>query len=251
MLKNLQDENVDASTATVVEDEISSSSIILSVPSGDRTILYNRGATIHLHDATFDRGAAAAKDWLYLTHVQSGSQVIMDDILAIAGDPARSVGLTWNPGGTQIAGGTADPQTRALLAATRILLLNKEEAIAFTGAGTAEDALRILVAAGAGRVVITDGARGALAADASSLYRCPPLPGVAVIDATGAGDAFGTGVTWAILRREDLSTALRAGTILAASVLESIGAQAGLLTDTEMLRRLSSRPLAVQVTPLH
>ncbi len=250
MLKNLQDEGVDIASATIVEGENSSSSIILSLGSGERIILHNTGTNIHLHDATFDRAAAATRDWLYLTHIQQRSTVILDDIIAILSDATRNVGLTWNPGSTQIAEGYASEGNRTLLAHTRILLLNREEALAFTKAADAEQALTLLIQTGTRIICITDGAAGATATDGTQIYRCPPKPDCEIVDTTGAGDAFGTGATWAILQGLDLPAALRAGTINAANVLGSIGAQDGLLTDIEMKNRLSSSTLDVQMTPL-
>jgi sugar/nucleoside kinase (ribokinase family) len=70
------------------------------------------------------------------------------------------------------------------------------------------------------------------------------------VDATGAGDAFGTGFTWAMLMSSALPIALQAGTINATSVLAKIGAQAGLLTHTEMQKRLKDSPLTVDVQAL-
>ncbi len=250
LLKNLQDEHVDILSATVVEGENSSSSIILSLGSGERVILYNAGTNIHLQDATFDREAASKCDWLYLTHLQQGSTIIFDDIITILSHPTKTVGLTWNPGSTQIKEGWGSPENRALLARTRVLLVNKEEAAAFTKTKETEEALRILSDAGAAVVCVTDGKNGAMATDGKTLYRCAPIADAAVVDVTGAGDAFGTGVTWAILNGLDLPTALRAGTISSTSVLGFFGAQAGLLTNTEMQKRLSSSRPDVQMTPL-
>ena len=98
-------------------------------------------------------------------------------------------------------------------------------------------------------VCITDGSNGTYASDGTQLYQCPILQSNAV-DTTGAGDAFGTGVTWALIRGLDLPIALQAGTINATSVVESIGAQAGLLTDTKMEQRLNEIQLNVAVSPL-
>ncbi|TSC98729.1 MAG: hypothetical protein Greene101449_862, partial [Candidatus Peregrinibacteria bacterium Greene1014_49] len=65
------------------------------------------------------------------------------------------------------------------------------------------------------------------------------------IDTTGAGDAFTTGVTWALLTGLTLPDALIAGTINSGSVVGAIGAQAGLLTDIEMRARMKSTSLSV------
>ena len=125
------------------------------------------------------------------------------------------------------------------------MLLNKEEALKFSGAETPEQALKILSATGAKYVCITDGKNGTLATDGVKIYHCPVLPDTKVIDTTGAGDAFGTGATWALAAGESLPNVLIAGTLNAASVVGAIGAQAGLLTEHQMRDRLHNHPLSV------
>jgi sugar/nucleoside kinase (ribokinase family) len=65
------------------------------------------------------------------------------------------------------------------------------------------------------------------------------------VDTTGAGDAFAVGVTWAIYEDMSLSDALCAGMISSASVIQHIGTQAGLLTDTEIRNRLKDSSVSV------
>lgn len=238
LLETLKKEGVRTDTATVVEGETSSFSIILSSPEGERVILYAPGANVHLHDVTFDRDEAATADWIYLNRVQEEGMEIQNDIVALM-EAGPKHGLTWNPGGTQIDDGMTAAGNRELLSFTTLLLLNKEEALTFTKAGTAEEAMQKLIDAGTKIVCITDGKNGAFASDGKQLYQCPALPDAKIVDTTGAGDAFGIGATWALLQGEDLPTALRAGTINATSVIGAIGAQAGLLTDTQMRQRLS------------
>jgi sugar/nucleoside kinase (ribokinase family) len=244
---NFLQEQIDIRLATIVEGETSGCSLIVISPSGERTILTSSGTNVHLHDAVFDRRAAAEKDWIYLNHIQPQSCVIFDDLIAMLsqnGGPR----LTWNPGGQQIEAGLQDIHNRALVAATELLLLNKEEALAFTNAKTPEGALNALLSLGAKHVCISDGPRGSIAGDGANRYFCPAMP-VTVVDATGAGDAFGCGITWGLLCGLGLPSALRAGTINAASVVGTVGAQPGLLTEMQMRQRLSSSTLSVTAHP--
>lgn len=244
LLRTMKEEGVSVASATIVEHETSSFSIILSLPSGERTILYTPGVNEHLHDVTFDVGAIAKADVVYLNHLSDTSCVIEDDIIhAILKSPR--VHLTWNPGGCQISTGIAAPDKKALLQVTDLLLLNKEEAMHFSGTDTIPKALTALHAAGAKHVCITDGKNGTHATDGTKTYHCPILPDVTVIDTTGAGDAFGTGAAWALSSGESLPIALIAGTLNAASVVGALGAQAGLLTEHHMRDRLTSHPLSV------
>jgi sugar/nucleoside kinase (ribokinase family) len=241
-------EGVNIDPATIVENETSSFSIILTLQSGDRTIFYSPGVNEHLQDTTFDVEAVAHADAVYLNHLSDTACMIEDDIIrTLLKKPERW--LSWNPGGPQLEAGHTAPDTASLLRMTNLLLLNKEEALAFTRTKTVEAAFRTLVKSGVEKICITDGKNGSLATDGKHRYRCPCLP-VPVVDSTGAGDAFGTAATWALLTGNSLQTALIAGTLNAASVVGTIGAQEGLLTETQMRKKLSQRLLTVETTSL-
>jgi len=249
LLANFKKEGVNTDCVTIVENEVSSFSIILSASGGERVILYDPGTNAHLHDSTFDRDALQKMEWVYLNHIQEDSCIIQNDITKALIE-REDICLTWNPGGCQIDVGFTEENNRMLLAHTNLLLLNKEEALAFTKTKEVQSALESFLEAGVERICITDGRNGATATDGVQLFQCPVLSDAKVVDTTGAGDAFGTGVTWGLLRGEDLSTALKIGTINAASVVGAIGAQAGLLTDTDIAQRLQSIDLNVTVSPL-
>lgn len=247
LTQNMKKEGVDTSCITVVEDEVSSYSIILSGKSGERVILYEPGTNKHLHDANFDKEMLSNVDWVYLNHIQEGSCIIQDDIaemLSAYGAPK----LTWNPGGCQIEAGME--KHADLLRNTDLLLLNKEEALRFTKTDTTEAAIRIIIKSGVANVCITDGGNGTMASDGKNIYTCPALSNVDIVDTTGAGDAFGTGVTWALMEGMILPDAVKTGSINAASVVSKIGAQTALLTDTEITKRLTDCSLDVSINPL-
>lgn len=247
LLKNLQNEGVNTECITIVEDEVSSFSIILTGDSGERVILYEPGTNAHLHDATFDRDLIEEMDWVYLNHIQEDSCVIQDDIVKkLCG---TRTGLTWNPGGCQIDAGLDAANNAHLLSCATLILLNKEEALRFTKTHDTIDALKALLTAGVKYVAITDGKNGVTASDGTHLYHCGVLQ-ADVKDTTGAGDAFGTGVTWGLLQGMPLKESLKTGNIQAASVVSAFGAQTALLTDTEINTRLKECDLPVSQKPL-
>lgn len=249
ILENFAKEGVDPSPATVVEGETSSFSVILNTSTGERVILYATGANAHLHDANFDKDAVAAADWVFFNHIHESSCIIQDDLIEVL-RANRTTGLSWNPGGRQLKQGMHGTDNAGLLARTTLLFLNKEEALAFTGKATVESAIKALLTAGVSMPCVSDGKHGCTASDGRNMYYCPVIPNATVVDTTGAGDAFGTGATWAILQGFDLPTALKTGTINATSVLSQFGAQAGLLTDIDMRQRMESTTLSVAVRPL-
>jgi sugar/nucleoside kinase (ribokinase family) len=248
ILSNLTKEGVATNATTVVEQESSSFSLILSSPAGERVILAHQGTTRHLHDVTFDRESAAQTDWVYLNHVHADSGSIEDDLVRILTSEPHPH-LTWNPGGVQIKAGFDAPNNKLLLKHTHLLLLNKEEAFEFSRTKGIKTALKRLSDCETDVVCITDGKNGAYTTDGKQVYFCP-APATKVVDTTGAGDAFGTGMTWGLLSGKDLPKSLQAGTINAMSVVGAIGAQDGLLTETEMHSRLNSLTIPVEVSAL-
>ncbi|MFH1669957.1 MAG: carbohydrate kinase family protein [Patescibacteria group bacterium] len=249
LLENLKKEGVNTKCATVVEDEVSSFSFILSTGSGERVVLYTPGTNVHLHDANFNKEAIAKVNWVYLNHIQEESCIIQDDIIEMLANEEEPH-FTWNPGGCQLDVGLDEPNNKNLLAHTDLVLLNYEEAMQFTKTDSVEEAIKIILEVGTKNVCITKGKEGSIASDGENLLSCPVIADTKVVDTTGAGDAFGTGATWAFLSGEDLLTAVKVGTINSASVVSAIGAQTGLLTDTEMKKRLTQTNLAVDVRPL-
>lgn len=241
--QTMEKEGVDTQKLTVIEGEPSSFAVILLAPTGERTILTHKSMDRHFHDVTFDREAMKQADAVYLNHIHKDSSEIENDIVDILTDTPRTH-LTWNPGGYQIEAGLREKNIRLLVSHTDVLLLNREEALAFSGGKTVLEALHLLIGAGASVVCITDGPKGSIATDGKTLYSCP-VPPCTVLDTTGAGDSFGTAMTWAILTGKDLPTALKAGTINAMSVVGVIGAQGGLLTETQIQTELTKTDIAV------
>jgi len=256
--ENLRHQGVLTDAAIVVENEISSFSIILvDAVSGQRTVLYSPNVNAHMCDPIFPREILRHSTWLFLNHLTDVSCVILDDCLDLVQKPdAASTGsgqglkFAWNPGGSQIRNGYQAKIVCDLLKNTDILFLNAEEAKMFTSQESIEDALRTCIGAGAKIMCITDGAHGAYLSDGKQILHCSTVEGVKVVDTTGAGDGFAVGVTWSIFSGLDLPTALKAGMLNAASVVSKIGTQAGLLTDTEMRSRLSSTNLTVTSSSL-
>jgi sugar/nucleoside kinase (ribokinase family) len=83
-------------------------------------------------------------------------------------------------------------------------------------------------------VVVTCGAEGA------DLYR-PPVPvhhqdafSVAVVDTTGAGDAFSGTLAWALLDGRSIEESVRAAAAAGALATRGLGARSTLATEREL-----------------
>ena len=133
---------------------------------------------------------------------------------------------------------------KIFLAKTEVFLVNKDEAITVMISKqknpwlNPKKLLQELNNYCAGQVIITDGARGAYAVADNKIY-FQEVARVRAKDATGVGDAFGATFIWGLTYfHKDVQTALRAASINASAVIAKQGAQAGLLSQREMMREL-------------
>jgi ribokinase len=152
--------------------------------------------------------------------------------------------LAFQPGTFQIKVG--HEAIRDVYENTEIFFCNKEEAQKILN--TTEKDIPTLIRAvrelGPTIPVITDGPDGAFTVDADDqAWRMPMYPDPAPpVDRTGAGDSFSSTFTAAIILGKDPAEALSWGPINSMSVVQHIGAQAGLLPMEEIMKHLKSRP---------
>lgn len=114
-----------------------------------------------------------------------------------------------------------------------LLIMNKEEAQALTGKNTGCKELLAELKKYAKIAVITDGAKTAHAYNGFEHYQISP-PHTEVVESTGAGDAFASGMVAGIILKQDLAEAMQWGMAEAQSVLKHIGAKQNLLTRREI-----------------
>ena len=145
--------------------------------------------------------------------------------------------FSFQPGTTHVRKGLA--AIKPFLPYTDLFIVNKDEAhqIFMDGERTILNLLEAFHRHGARIVVITDGKNGAYAFDGTTQWHMPVFP-VPYIESTGAGDSFASTMTVALLKGHDVPTALRWGTANAASVVQYIGPQSGLLTEEHMKNML-------------
>ena len=112
-------------------------------------------------------------------------------------------------------------------------MVNHVEAMEFRKLKDMKGLLSYLGMLGPKIVVITDGANGAYALDGKKYYFMK-AKSKKVINTLGVGDAFGAGLTSALIYDKSIKEALAWGIKNSASVVGQIGAQAGLLTKAKM-----------------
>jgi sugar/nucleoside kinase (ribokinase family) len=142
---------------------------------------------------------------------------------------------------------------KALYERADIFFCNREEAARILGGDTA-DIKKLLIglrALGPDTVVITDGTEGAYAYDGGHALYIPMYPDTrGPYERTGAGDAFASTVVVALALGKPLQEALLWGPINSMSVVQQVGAQAGLLSRSELEHFLAKAPSEYHVRPL-
>jgi ribokinase len=130
------------------------------------------------------------------------------------------VKISWDPGRRQACLGME--ALRPVVRYADIILPNEAEARAMTGAETLEEASEVLLGEGAELVVIKRGSRGAYVASKNEIFEVPAYRPGAVVDTTGAGDAFAAGLIMG-LEKFELKEAVRFATIVAGLKVMRLG----------------------------
>lgn len=158
----------------------------------------------------------------------------------------NNIKIAFNPGSPQLREG--NDTVREVLKNTEILFLNKQEAelILFHHYGhkddEGEDYIKRLAIklqnVGVKIVVITDGKEGSYCLSESGEFMHQKMfPGKA-IERTGAGDSYATGFLAATIYELSIKERMLWGSANAASVVEQIGAETGLLTRQEIEEKI-------------
>lgn len=189
--------------------------------------------------------------WVYFSSISDHAIDYHDEVVEWLEDNPE-VKMAFQPGTFQMHAGVK--RLKKVYEHTEVLILNREEA-AFVGGGKHEDMDDLfdkLHALGPKTVIITDGPAGAYASDGKNRYSMPLYPDPAAPkDRTGAGDSFASTLVAAIAKGMSIENALTWAPINSMSVVQKVGAQAGLLTERQLLRHLHHAPKNYHPKRLH
>jgi argininosuccinate lyase len=195
--------------------------VACEAPGRDRTFLTYLGVNDTWSLAMIPADALASRHVLFCDYFCAPS--LQGDAAHELLSTAREAGATtyfdtaWDPRGWP------DPtreEVARLLPLVDVFLPNQAEACALAGVtDSVTEAARTLQRASKGWVVVKLGARGCLAVGPDSAQLEAPAPRTAVIDSTGAGDAFNAGLIAALADGRDWRSALGAATSLATQIV--------------------------------
>jgi sugar/nucleoside kinase (ribokinase family) len=204
--------------------------------------LVHRGACTELTEDDINWDMLAEARWIYQGSMSGNGAPLFERVSLFAKE--HGVKLAINPGSTQLRAGIEKMQPA--LDASDVIFVNKAEAYRLAGVeprqGHADEMLVLEALHGAGCevVVMTDGSRGAEAYDGTTHYTVPAIS-VEVASTLGAGDAFASACTAALVGGMGLREALRAGALNASNVCRYLGGKRGLLRADEMQKALADR----------
>ncbi len=220
--------------------------ILSSLKDKDRIIFVHKGASADLSVNDF-KTAALKVQWIYLASLMGKSFQVARYIVK---HKKEKVKLLFNPSLYLAKRGKKSLQ--AILKATEILVLNKEEAQALLKNDSENFIvlLKRLQHCGPKIVIITDGSKKMWALTEEYIYSLTP-PDVKVVCSTGAGDAFTAGFLAGIIKNYSFADALKLGQVNATSVIQHIGAKNKLLTENEakdLIKKYNLKVAKIKIT---
>lgn len=246
MIDSLHANKVDSRFVRINPDKVSNVHYVLRYQV-ERTILIKHEAyDYHWPHLRPDE----TPEWMYFSSVSEHALTYHDQLADWLAEH-HEIKLAFQPGTFQIEAGVE--RLKRIYEQTEVLIVNREEATEITGGNHEDyrDLLSRMHAMGPKIAVITDGSKGAVASDTKAIYRMPLYPDPKPpIDRTGAGDAFASTFVAALIKGNNIAGALQWAPINSMSVVQAVGAQAGLLSEAELENYLAHAPENYRPEPL-
>ncbi|MEX2008284.1 MAG: carbohydrate kinase family protein [Candidatus Spechtbacterales bacterium] len=209
------------------KERLTAYSVIIHAPDGERSIFVYRGASSYLNTREVDLSRLEGTSWIYVTHMAGESAAFFAPLMEAA--KQHDVKVAFNPGSTQLRMGK---ELVPFLNNVDILFLNREEASVLTGIefGKEQEIFKQLDEWVRGIAVMTKGPDGVTVSDGATRWDAPALKEPRLVDRTGAGDAFGSGFTTAIIQGKTVEEAMLLGSANATRLIGEWGSNIGLLT---------------------
>ena len=234
-LKILKAENIDTDFVVVHKDQKTNYHYVLWFKD-DRTILVKH------EKYAYSMIDINNPHWVYLSSLGENSLEFHRELLVYLNEHP-DIKLAFQPGTFQMKFGKE--ALAGIYKRSEVFFCNKEEAqkILETDEHDISKLLKTMAALGPKIVVITDGVKGAYSYDGKEILFMRPYPDPkSPLERTGAGDAFSSTFTSALALGMSVRDAMRWAPINPMSVVQQIGARAGLLTRKELEEYLAKAP---------
>ena len=182
--------------------------------------------------------------WIYLSSLGENSLPFHSEIANyLKKNP--EINLAFQPGTFQMKFGVE--KLSEIYKLTKVFICNLQEAqkILNTKEDNAVALAKMIAGLGPKIVVITDGRKGAHTYDGENVWFMPLYPDLKLpYERTGAGDAFSSTFVAGLAMGKSIEEALMMAPVNSMSVVQKIGAQAGLLTMTQLEEYLKKAPVS-------
>lgn len=189
-------------------------------PDGERTFVSMSGVEKCFKPEWLDEIDLQCADLIYLSGYQADARNA-GFIEALLTEKRPDAQILFDPG--PCSGSIPEEMFSAILSANTILKVNAQEAKTLAPSATPREAAAALSLLTAQSVIVTDGARGAYAAQAGKVSHLQGFP-VHVVDTIGSGDAHAGGVLAGLASGFTLAEAVLLGNAVASWVTAQEGA---------------------------
>ena len=197
--------------------------VCLVDPSGERTMLADNGANAGVDVS--DLPALDGVDAIYLSGYAPLAPLSREGVLEMVRTiKSRGIPIIFDPatvGGMQ---GVPVAEILSWCALMDTVIMNEEEAIYLSGLSDLESALNFFVEL-TPRAIIKRGSAGAIGLERGGQIISVAAKTSAVVDTTGAGDAFAAGFIDAFTGRRDFSYAIERASAVAGHCVAIVGAR--------------------------
>ena len=232
ILDSLKKDNVSTKYFSLTKGTKTNYSVVIN-HNAERTIL------VHHEKKVYKKKNLEKAKWLYLTSMGKGSEKLFPFLIRYI--KKNNVKIGFNPGTHHLNLGMKG--LKNVLKSSSITSLNTEETMLLlkTDKRDFRYLTRKLWETRCEIAIVTDGPKGSYVYDGKNYWYCP-IYDVPIIERTGCGDSYTTAFIVAIIYGKSVEEAMKWGTINAASVIQHIGPQEGLLKKNMLLKILNANP---------
>jgi sugar/nucleoside kinase (ribokinase family) len=240
----LREQRVDISAVAFSPGLDTSQTLIVNVAGQDRRFIHTFGANAEFSAADIPVERVQRCRVLYL-----GGYLLMPNVRQ---DELTQVFAAARKAGAKTVLDVAVPEPgeylsrlERLLPQVDVFLPNEHEGKQITGERDPLQQAERFRRLGAGTVVITRGADGAVLVNDKVRLRAGVYP-MPFVDGSGGGDAFDAGYIWGMLHDASAEDCLRVASALGASCVRAIGTTPGVFTQEECEEFLRTHSLAIE-----
>ncbi len=189
-LSDLHNEGVMSNLESAAREEgVTGKCLVMITPDADRTMNTFLGITSELTEASLDINALKNSQFLYIEgYLASSPTAVATAVEAVKEARKAAVPVAFSLSDPAMVQFCRDGLDQMLEGGVELLFCNEDEALAYTGVDSIDDACELLKKI-SNRFAITLGAKGARVFDGELYHDIAPFD-VSAVDTNGAGDLF-------------------------------------------------------------